>query len=95
MLVFVNIFMMCLSLSLIGLIISFVRGKGFIVLLYCSVPLILFIGVWALYLLLQSFFKSAFILINTNSAYITLGLLLIAFFTGFMYFRTSKKSVYK
>jgi len=28
---FVNIFMTCLSLSLIGLIISFVRGKGFIV----------------------------------------------------------------
>jgi len=90
-LVFVNIFMMCLSLSLIGLIISFVRGKGFIILFYCSVPLILFIGIWALYLLLQSFFRSAFILMNTNSAYITLGLLLIAVVTGFIYFRTSKR----
>jgi len=89
---FVNIFMICLSLSLIGLIISFVRGKGFIVLFYCSVPLILFIGVWALYLLLQSFLMSTLTLMNTNSAYITLGLLLIAIFTGFMYFKSSKNN---
>ena len=88
----IDIFMLCLSLSLIGLIISFVRGQGFIVLFYCSVPLILFIGVWALYLLLQSFIKSAFILINTNSAYITLVLLLLAIISGFMYFRTSRKN---
>ena len=89
---FVNIFMICLSLSLIGLIISFVSGKGFIVLFYCSVPLILFIGVWALYLLLQSFLMSTLTLMNTNSAYITLGLLLIAIFTGFMYFKSSKNN---
>ncbi len=91
----VDIFMICLSLSLIGLIISFVRGQGFIILLYCSVPLIIFTVVWALYLLLQSFLKSAFILMNTNSAYITLGLLLIAIITGLMYFKTTSRKTYK
>ena len=88
---FLELFMICLSLSLIGLIISFVRGGGFIVLLYCSVPLILFIGVWALYLLIHSIFMSAITLMNTNSAYVTLILLLIAIFTGFMYFRSSRR----
>ena len=86
----VNLFFLCLSLSLIGLIISFVRGGGFIVLLYCSVPLLLFIGVWALYLLLQAFLISALTLMDSNSAYLSLGLLIIAMITGFMYFKSSK-----
>ncbi len=90
---FVNIFMICLSSSLIGLIISFVRGKGFIVLLGCSVPLILFIGVWALSLLIPSFLMSVLTFTDTNLVYyITIVLLLIALLTGFMYFRTSRNN---
>lgn len=88
----VNLFMICLSLSLVGFITSFVRGRRFIVVFYFSIPLILFIGVWALYLLIQSFLKTTLTLMNTSSSYVTLVLLLIAMFTGYMYLRSSKRN---